>query len=296
MSDRFLDPNVLARVDNFELLARNVVEGYVAGLHRGLYHGFGSEFVQYRHYNRGDDLKYVDWKAYARLNRLLLKVYQEETNCNCYVVLDVSSSMAYGGAGRVTKLHYGKMVAACLAYMANRQGDNAGLFAYSDKLQGQVPAGHRSGHIHRIAAELTRLKAGGGCDHGKVLSYLAEHFNRRGLIVMISDFLDPDEALAKYVKHFRAAHHDLVLFHILDDDEIDFDMDGTVRFVDSESSTEVVTSPIAVRERCKVALKEYLQKFETFCRQHEVDYCRCRTSEPLDAALAAYLNRRESFR
>ncbi len=296
MSEQFLDPKTLAQIDNFAVLARNVVEGFISGLHRGLYHGFGSEFVQYRHYNRGDDPKYVDWKAYARLNRLLLKVFQEETNCNCYIVLDASASMAYAGPERVSKFHYGRMIAACLAYLANRQGDNPGLFGYSDSLRSQIKPGHRPGQVQRLAAELARLDARGPCDHRKVLAYLAEHFNRRGVIVMISDFLDADEALVRHVKHFRASHHDVILFHILDDDEIDFDLDGTIRFVDSESAAEIVTAPTAVREDYRTAVQQYLSNFERFCRQHEVDYCRCRTSAPLDQVLAAYLHRRESFK
>ncbi len=299
MTEQFLDPTTLSRISNYSLLARSVVEGFISGLHRGLYHGFGSEFVEYRNYNRGDDLKYVDWKVYARLHRVLMKVFREETNCNCYIVLDTSASMGYAGRGGVSKLHYGKMIAACLAYLVNRQGDNVGLFGYSEALRCQVKPSHRSGQVHRLCVELARLQPAGACDHHKILNYLAEHFDRRGIIVMISDFLDVDENLMRSLKRFRAAHHDLALFQLLDDDELDFEMDGFsrfIRFVDSESSAEIITAPAAVGRQYHAALTAYLDSFARFCQQHDVDYSRVRTSQPLDGVLAAYLHRRESFR
>ena len=294
--EHLLDPRTLARIDNYNLLARHVVEGFIAGLQRGLYHGFGSEFVQYRNYNRGDDLKYVDWKVYARLGRLLTKVFQEETNCHCYLVVDTSASMGYAGAGRVTKLHYAKMLAACLAYLVNRQGDNVGLFAYADRLHREVKPGHRSGHVQRLLAALAGLQPGGTGDHQRVLTYLGEKFNRRGIIVMLSDFLEADTGLVRALKHFRAAHHEVILFHLLDDDELDLDLPGTVRFVDSESGAEVITAPTAVQPRYRAAVAEYLQTFRAECRRHEIDHELVRTSQALDGMLAAYLHRRESLR
>ena len=136
VQEQYLDPSILARTSNYQLLARNVVEGFISGMHRSLYHGFGSEFVHYRNYTAGDDLKYVDWKVYARLNRFQIKVFQEETNTNCYIVLDTSKSMDYSGdSSRVTKLEYGKILAACIAYLVNRQGDNVGFYGYDTELR-----------------------------------------------------------------------------------------------------------------------------------------------------------------
>ena len=143
MSEHLLDPAILSKIDNYPLLARTVVEGFIAGLHGSLYHGFGSEFVHYRNYSPGDDLKYVDWKVYGRSDKYYVKVFQEETNTNCYIVLDSSASMGYSGAdGRMTKLQYGKIIAACLAYLINRQGDNVGFYGYSDQLKCCVQPGH----------------------------------------------------------------------------------------------------------------------------------------------------------
>lgn len=292
----YLDPRVLARIDNYALLARTVVEGFVSGLHRSLFHGFGSEFVQYRNYSPGDDLKHVDWKIYARHHRFQIKMYQEETNTNCYIVLDCSASMAYQGRrSAVSKLHYAKMLAASLAYMVSRQGDNVGFFAYNDRILEAIKPGHRHEQLYRILTALHRLEAAGACDHQSVLSYLGEAFNRRGLVVYITDCLDADESLYKSLRLFRAAHHDCVLMHILDRDEVDFDFGGTVRFVDAESDGEIVTAPARVRERYLENLQAFLADVTRFAARNDLDYHRFISDEPLSGGLAAYLNRRESL-
>ncbi len=295
--ESFLEPAVLARVENYHLLARTVVEGFVAGLHRSLFHGFGSEFVQYRHYSRGDDLKYVDWKVYARLDRLQTKVFQEETNTNCYIVLDCSASMGYArNPATPTKLQYGKLIAACLAYLVNRQGDNVGFFAYADDLRCALRPSHRPGQVQHIFAQLEQQAASGACQHQRVLQFLGEHFRRRGLVVLISDLLDTDEALYRALRLFRCAHHDCVVFHVLDADETEFPFTGTVRFVDSEGGGDLVTAPAVVRERYLKAFAAYLDRTEHFARTHELDYHRLLTNQPLEVALTAFLHRREVFR
>ncbi len=297
MADPFLNPETLARIDNFNIVARNLVEGFISGLHKGLFHGFGTEFVHYKAYNKGDDLKYVDWKAYTRSRKMQLKVFREETNCNCYIVMDTSSSMGYVGNGRVGKLHYAKMVAASIAYLVNRQSDNVGFFAYDDTVRSEVRPGHRSGQVHRICVELARLKAANTADHSRILNYLGEHFNRRGLIVMISDFLDFESDLMRSLRVLRAAHHDVLLIQILDDDEIDFNFQGgNVRFIDSEGDGEMVTTPTLVRERYREAIQRFLKKLEDDARRNDIDYLRLTCSQPLENALASYLHRREAFR
>lgn len=292
----FIDPATLARIDNYALIARNIVEGFVTGLHRSLYHGFGSEFVQYREYSKGDDLKYIDWKVFARHDKYQMKVFQEETNTNCYIVLDTSTSMAYEGrTSGISKIRYGKILAACIAYMVNRQGDNVGFYAYNDRLKCGIRPSHKSGHVHRICAQLASLEPEGICNHEFVFNYLGENFNRRGLIVLISDFLDTDVALLKAVRHFRYSHHDCIMFQILDDDELDFPFDATIRFIDSESADEIVTSPEIVRDQYVEQLNAYLRDLEKFCLDANIDYQRMRTSNPLANALSAYLSRREIF-
>ena len=237
----------------------------------------------------------MDWKAYTRSGKMQLKVFREETNCNCYVVLDTSSSMGYEGKGRVGKLHYAKMVAAAIAYLAHRQGDNVGFFAYDEAVRSEVRPGHRSDQVHRICVELARLKAANAANHSKTLNYLGEHFNRRGLIVVISDFLDFEHELMQALRVFRSAHHDVLLIQVMDDDELDFDFSGNVRFVDSEGEGEMITTPELVRQQYRDAVATFLKELEEDARQNNIDYLRLKCSQPLEGALASYLHRRENF-
>lgn len=295
-NDALLNPAVLARLANTSILARRVVEGFLFGLHRSLYHGFGSEFVHYRNYAKGDDLKYVDWKLYAKSNRLHTKVFQEETNTACYIVLDVSASMGYTGSDGVSKLAYARMLAACLAYLMHRQGDQVGLFAYGDTLKTAIPPSRQSGHLPRLCAELEKLRAGGESRPETVLRQLSEHFDRRGLVIFISDLWDSGAGLFRDLKRFRVQHHDCLMLQVLTPDEVDFKFEGTVRFVDSETASEIVTAPETVRADYQQAVGEWLAEVQRFARQSELDYQRLMTNEPLATALGHYLNRRASFK
>ena len=292
-----LDPAALARIDNYSLLARTVVEGYLSGLHRSLFQGYGSEFFQYRTYAPGDDLKYVDWKAFARRDKFYTKIFQEETNMNTCLFLDTSASMDYQGRrAPCSKLRYSAMIGACLAYLATRQGDNVAFYAYNSALDVCIKPSQRPGHLHRVLVEMARMQAKNTADHERVLGPLIEDLRRRGVIVIISDLLEADQGLERILKRFRYAHHECVVFQVLDPDELDFPFEGTTRFLDSEHDGQVVTSPPVVRESYLSRLREYLERMRLTCLELDVDYLLCRTSENLGNMLAAYLHRRESLR
>ena len=290
-----LSPATLARIDNYQILAKVVVEGFIAGMHRSVYHGFGSEFLQYRDYTSGDDLKYVDWKVFARRDRLYTKVFEEETNMNCTVVLDASASMGYQGErAACSKFHYGAMVAACLVYLASRQGDNIGLHCYSDTLRCGIPAGHRGGQLHRILAELQRVQPAGQSRHAAFLPYVAESLRRRGVVVFISDFLEAEDSIAPLLKRFRYAGNECIVVHVLDPDEQDLPFQTTTRFVDSESAAQIVTSPATVRAEYVAAMQAFQQGLRQLCLDMQSDYLACSTAADIGATLAAYLHRRGS--
>lgn len=292
-----LSPATLARIDNYALLARVAVEGFISGLHRSLYHGFGSEFFQYRDYAPGDDLKYVDWKVIARRDRFYTKVFQEETNMKCWLLLDASASMDYQGKrAPCSKLKYACMVAACLAYLASRQGDNVGLCAYSDELITCIPPGVRAGGLQRILTELHAIKPSGRANHETVLHYVAENFRRRGLVVVLSDLLDAEDALPPLLKRFRFAHHDCLVFQFLDQDELDFPFSRTTRFVDSESGQEIATSPQLIRQTYMASMDRSVEQMRLSCLEQQADFIRVSTSDDLGNMLAAFLHRRESMR
>ena len=194
---RFLDPAVIARLGTMELKARTVVEGFLSGLHRSPYKGFSVEFAEYRQDIHGDDLSTLDWKVYARSDRHYVKQYQEETNVECHLLLDVSASMGYRGAAPMSKLEYGAVLAGSLAFLMNRQRDAAGLIAFDEKISLRLPASARRGHLHSILVALEGLRAGRRSDVPRPLKQLAEALVRRSLVVLISDLLDDPEPIIK---------------------------------------------------------------------------------------------------
>ena len=292
-----LAPETLARIDNFAFLARSVVEGFLSGLHRSVYHGFGSEFFQYRGYVPGEDLKYLDWKVYAKRDKLYAKVYREETNMNCCFLVDASASMGYRGSrAACTKLRYAAMVAACLAYLAARQGDKVGLFAFRDTLVTALPPAQRSEQLQRLFVELARLTPAGRAEPARALPPVAETLTRRGLVVILSDFLETEEALGALLKRFRFARQDCLVFQILDPDELDFPFVGTAEFQDSESGERVTTAPERVRAAYRQAMAGAVEQVRVACLQEQSDYQLLQTHDNLGHMLAAYLHCREGMR
>lgn len=290
-----LSPSTLARIDDYSLLARVVVEGFISGLHRSLFQGFGSEFFQYRPYVAGDDLKYVDWKVYSRRDRLQTKVFQEETNMNCCLVLDASASMDYRGErAECSKLRYACMAAACLAYLASRQGDRVGLYAYAEDLRTVVHPG-RGGGLRGVLAALGGLEPGGAADHRRALDFVSESVKRRGTVIWLSDFHGVEEEAGNLLKRFRFAHHEGIAFQVLDPDELDLPFGGTMRFVDSEHSGEIVTAPEEIRAEYRQRVAEFTETIRLSCLREQVDYLFMRSDENLGNLLAAYLHRRESL-
>lgn len=285
---RFLDPAIVARLGTIDLKARTIVEGFLTGLHRSPYKGFSVEFAEYRQYLPGDDLATLDWKVYARSDRHFVKKYEEETNLACHLLLDVSASMGYGSGG-ITKLQYGSYLAGALAYLMNRQRDAFGLIAFDDRIASLVPASARTGHLRAVLLALERLKLGARTNVAKPLHDLAAAVRRRGLVVLVSDLLDDPEQVLEGLKHFRYRGTDVVVFQVLDPDELKFPFENTARFRDMETSAEVMAVPANVR-------KEYLDRMQAMIAHYKrelslvgIDYCLLDTSQPLELGLMAYL-------
>lgn len=299
MSDKalseILSPATLAKIDNYHLIAKIVIEGFISGIHRSVYHGIGSEFMQYRNYSPGDDLKYIDWKVLGRLDKFHTKVFQEETNFNCSVILDASSSMAYqGNRSPCSKFRYGAMFGACLAYLAARQGDNIGFFSYGGEIKSFIPPGRKEGHLNRIISEISRIKPHGMANHGAFLPHIAKSVRRKGLIVLISDFLDVGENITSLLKNLRISRNDCIVMQVLDADELDFPFRGSVRFFDSESEEHILTAPDNVRSSYVHAMDDYINRVKKACLDIRADYICADTSKDLGEILSAYLHRRGS--
>lgn len=285
---RFLDPAIVARLGTIDLKARTIVEGFLTGLHRSPYKGFSVEFAEYRQYLPGDDLATLDWKVYARSDRHFVKKYEEETNLACHLLLDVSASMGYGSRG-ITKLQYGSYLAGALAYLMNRQRDAFGLIAFDDRIASLVPASARTGHLRAVLLALERLKLGARTNVAKPLHDLAAAVRRRGLVVLVSDLLDEPEQVLEGLKHFRYRGTDVVVFQVLDPDELKFPFEGAARFRDMETAAEVMAVPATVR-------KDYIERMQAMIAHYKrelslvgIDYCLLDTSQPLELGLMAYL-------
>ena len=286
---RHLDPAVVARIESLELRARTVVEGFLIGLHRSPFQGFSVEFSEYRQYMPGDDLSTLDWKVYGRSDRFYVKRYEEETNLDCRILLDVSASMAYGSGG-VTKHAYAVSLAASLAYLMHRQRDAVGLVAFDDDIATEVPVSGRPGHLRRVLAALDRLETGRRSDVARPLTRLAEALDpSRAGGRRLRPARRAVEAVVRGLRHLRSRGADVIVLHVLDPGRAGLPLPGVTRFRDLETGAEVRTLASRVRAPYREAMRGLIAAYERDLRLADVDYHRLDTSKPLDAALQSYL-------
>lgn len=288
---RFLDPAVLARLGSLELKARAIVEGLLSGLHRSPFKGFSVEFAEYRQYLPGDDLSAIDWKVYARTDRHYVKKYEEETNLDCHLLLDVSASMGYGSRS-LTKLEYGILLASSLAFLMNRQRDAVALTTFDDAIVTMVPPSARPSHLRSLLVTLDQTSLGHRTDVSKPLHLLADGIGKRGLVVFISDLLDEPERVVSGLRHFRFRGSEVIVFHLIDPAELTFPFDRAARFRDIELGDEVMAVPSVVRRDYLDALQATVDRFKRELGSEGIDYRLIDTSTPLEFALASYLSTR----
>ena len=287
----FLDPAVVARLGNLELKARTIVEGLLTGLHRSPFKGFSVEFAEYRQYIPGDALSTIDWKVYARSDRYYVKKFEEETNLDCHVMLDVSNSMSYG-SGPMTKFEYGACLAASLGYLMNRQRDAIGLTAFDENIVSMLPASSRPGHLRGVLVTLDRLRPGRKTNVSKPLHQLADSIVKRGMVVLISDLLDDPIEVIRGLKHFQFRGNDVIVFHILDPHETDFPFERATRFEDLETEEEIMAVPGAVRDHYLKEMGGLMEQYRRELGACGIDYQMISTRHPLELALLSYLSTR----
>ncbi len=286
---RFLDPEILSKISGMELRARTVVEGFLSGLHRSPYKGFSVEFAEYRQYTPGDDPRHIDWKVFGRSDRYYVKEYEEETNLNCHILLDLSRSMNYASQ-KTSKREYATYLAAALAYFIFHQRDAMGLIAFDRDIRVHVPAKVRPGHLHAILAELEDLPKGERTtDISAPLHEIAERLQKKGMSILISDLLDDPEVTLHAFEHVRFNGHDLIVFQILDPAEIDFRFDRLTRFEGLEGETPAVVMPAEMRASYLARKEQHLAALREGCGIRHIDYCMLSTAQPLDFALFSYL-------
>ena len=287
---RFVDPKVLARIGNLELVARSVVDGFINGLHRSPYFGASVDFAEHRGYVPGDDIRRVDWRLYARTDRYYIKEYEADSNANFAVLLDVSKSMGFGSQG-MTKLEYGRMLAGCLTYLVHRQRDRVGLVAFDSDIVEFVPPSAK--HMEVALHVLDRLTASNPGSLRVPLSKIAEHFGRRGVLVLVSDLYDDPDAIMEAIGPLRFRGHDLIVFHLLDRAELDFEYADPSAFEDLETGEQIPIVPEALAEQYRELVRAHITGLTERFSANRIDYTLVNTSSPLDHALFSYLSARE---
>ena len=289
---RFLDPAVLSRIGNLELVARTVVEGFISGLHRSPFLGFSVDFAQYRQYIEGDDIRQIDWKVYARSDRHYVKQYEGETSTNVYLLLDISGSMAYR-SGSVTKMDYARYLTASLVYLAQRQRDRAGLTTFAACLVDKLPPRCRREHLMSLLHLIDKARAESATAFGKPLRALAETIRRRGIVVLVSDLYAPTGEILESIRQFRFQGNDVIVIQVLDPQEQRFDFSDSVQMVDMETRRRLIMDPALVRADYLARLENHQQEIRNLCGALEVDFMVLDTSQPLDLALYRYLSTRQ---
>jgi uncharacterized protein (DUF58 family) len=283
-----LDPRVLARLSNLALRARTVVDGVMVGIHPSRAMGFSSEFQGHREYSNGDDIRHVDWKAYGKFDRYFIKEYRDTTNLKAHLVLDGSASMAYGPKG-LTKFDYGSTLVASLAYLLLRQQDAVGLVAFSDKIDVTVPSKATQGHLFAILNALEKRSPSGETSTGAILRELAGTLTRKGLVVLVSDLLGEPEDVLKGLKQLRSRGHDILVFHVLDRDELQFPFERPTLFLDMEEELRLRADPIEIRQAYLATLAALMEQYRDGCATNLIDYALFDTSTSLDMPLVRYL-------
>src|ERR671931_1344652 len=287
---RFVDPQILARISSLELMARTVVEGFINGLHRAPFFGASIDFAEHRGYVAGDDIRRVDWRLYARTDRYYVKQYEADTNTNVSILFDISRSMQFASKG-ISKLEYGCFTAACMAYLAQRQRDRVGIITFDNDIVTHVPPSAK--HFNVMLHTLDRAKAERPGQLVAPLTKMAEHFKRRGILILISDFYEEPDAVLDAVKPLKFLGNDLIVFHVLDPAEIDFGYEDASAFEDLESGEQIPVVPQSLAREYRQLIRAHIDALTAKFSEHRIDYTLLNTAEPLDRALFSYLSSRE---
>ncbi len=291
---RFLDPRVLAGISSLDLLAKTVVDGFVAGLHRSPDFGFSQEFAEYRAYVPGDDLRHVDWNLFARTERCYLKRYRGETNSQLTVLLDASNSMRYT-SGPPSKMDYARFIAASVLYLAiHNQRDAAGLIVFDDEVREYIRPSRRQGQLARLFAGLENAEPRARTNFGSPLEHFQALLHRRGIAIVISDFYEDPETIVRTVEPLRFHGNDVVLFHILDPQELRPELKGPAILVDLETDREIEVIPEYTKTTYRAKIDSHIEQLRSRTQGAGMDYHLLLTNQPLDAALREYLSLRKA--
>ena len=291
-STSLLDPSLLSRLNSLELISRKVVEGFMVGIHKSPYHGFSAEFSEYRPYQKGDSIKDIDWKVFGRSDKYIVKKYEEETNLICHVLLDSSLSMDYKHTGTITKLQYAKILAASLIQLLLTQRDSAGLVTFSDKITSYFTPKSTLTYRKELYKGLQDTIAGGETNTAFCINQVAEKIKKRGLVVIISDFLDSLEGIVSAIKHLHYKKNEVLVFQVLDPSELDFNFGSEAIFLDKETNEELTTQPSQLQKEYQRKVQEFLNSLKQQITALGLEYNLIKTTDTLDLALLEYFKKR----
>ena len=301
--ENLLKPATLAAIKDLELLSKTVINGYFTGLHRSTFKGSGIEFVQYRNYTQGDDFKYVDWKAMGKTDKFYIKVFEEETNMDCQLILDFSASMNYDNEdsqkkfAAISKIRYLQMAAACLAYLAHKQGDRLGATIYTNKIETYLSPSKKRENLNQIFSLLERTKATGSGINDEIARFIGENLTNRGVVFFISDCLSDEDKIINLLSALKFKNYDCVLIHLLHYDEVYFPFQQSHMFIDKESNTSITTSPETIKEEYISAVSTFSDSLKNACLAKEIEYLRITTESPLEKILISFLSHtRKAYR
>ena len=294
MRKKYLDPKTVIMLKSMSLRARLVVEGYIIGQHRSPYHGFSVEFAEHRSYGIGDEIKHIDWKLYGKTDRLYIKRYEEETNLAAYLILDISKSMLYKSSD-VTKLSYANTLAASISYLMINQQDSVGLVQFSNKINSFIVPKSKPSQLNVLLKQLDDHNTGQDTNIGVVIHEMAERIRKRGLVILISDLLDDPKEIINGLKHFRHMNQEVIVFHILDRREIDFNFNSRTKFLDMESGEEIITEPWLIKSDYVNIIKDSQNFYKKQCNEFSIDYIPVQTDMELNHSIRKYLNKRKKL-
>lgn len=295
MQKKLMDPKLLAMMSKLEIKSRQVVEGIFAGLHKSPYKGFSVEFAEHREYVPGDELKYLDWKVYGKSDKLFIKEFEEETELKCNFLVDTSASMLYK-SDKLSKLEYADNIVASLSFLLLQQGDSVGVTLFDEGVKKYLPPRGGPRHFRLILEELVKAVPGKDTDMGAAFHDLAEKTKKRGLVVIVSDFFDKIANILVGLAHFKHKRHDVIVFHIMDRDELTFPFDEMTMFKGLETFPDLVTEPWQVRQGYLQEVNTFVNQLKKGCEDKQIDYVQVITDEPLDQKLSQYLSLRQRIR
>jgi len=289
---KYLSNESISRLDNLHIKAKKVVEGFMVGLHKSPFHGFSVEFSDHRAYGTGDELKHIDWKLWAKTDRFFIKRYEEETNLKAFILVDQSRSMEYTSQ-TITKMEYSKILAASLSYLLIKNQDAVGMYAFNNQIRKSIAAKSTNTHLSILLGEMEKMQPKSTTNIADVLHQCAEKTNKKGLIILISDLMDDQQKIMMGLKHFLHKGHEVIVFHVMDPKEIDFDFKERIKFIDLETKQSITTDPRYIRKHYREKIKKIRKFYTASCGKYKIDYIPLSTKEPVGIALKEYLFKRK---